>query len=111
LTSAILSDALDDIVTVTDDQISHAIVLLLERTKLLVEGAGAAAVAAGLAGKAGGEDEVGVLLSGGNIDPTLLIQVMRHGLTQAGRLLLGRKRLRDRARALIKLPQRGARAP
>ena len=52
LTSAILSELLDDVVTVTDDQISHAIVLLLERTKLLVEGAGAASVAALLAGKA-----------------------------------------------------------
>ena len=68
--------------------------LLLERTKLLVEGAGAASVAAVLAGKVGGEDEVGVLLSGGNIDPTLLIQVMRHGLTQAGRFLVVRTRLR-----------------
>jgi threonine dehydratase len=105
LTSAILADALDDIVTVTDDQISHAIVLLLERTKLLVEGAGAASVAAVLAGKAGGEDEVGVLLSGGNIDPTLLIQVMRHALTQAGRFLVVRTRLGDRPGELIKLLQ------
>jgi threonine dehydratase len=105
LTSAILADALDDVVTVTDDQISHAIVLLLERTKLLVEGAGAAPVAAVLAAKAGGEDEVGVVLSGGNIDPTLLIQVMRHGLTQAGRFLVVRTRLGDRPGELIKLLQ------
>ena len=105
LTSAILSDALDDVVTVSDEQISHAIVLLLERTKLLVEGAGAASVAAVLAGKAGGEDEVGVLLSGGNIDPTLLIQVMRHGLTRAGRFLVVRTRLGDRPGELIKLLQ------
>ncbi len=105
LTSSILSDALDDVVTVTDEQISHAIVLLLERTKLLVEGAGAAPVAAVLAGKAGGEDEVGILLSGGNIDPTLLIQVMRHGLTHAGRYLVVRTRLGDRPGELIKLLQ------
>ena len=105
LTSSILGDTLDDVVTVTDDQISHAIVLLLERTKLLVEGAGAASVAAVLAGKAGGEDEVGVILSGGNIDPTLLIQVMRHGLTQAGRFLVVRTRLGDRPGELIKLLQ------
>ena len=58
-----------------------------------------------LAGKAGGEDEVGVLLSGGNIDPTLLIQVMRHGLTQAGRFLVVRTRLGDRPGELIKLLQ------
>ena len=70
---------------------------------LLVEGAGAASVAAVLAGKAGGEGEVGVLLSGGNIDPTLLIQVMRHGLTHAGRYLVVRTRLGDRPGELIKL--------
>jgi threonine dehydratase len=105
LTSSILRELLDDVVTVTDEQISHAIVLLLERTKLLVEGAGAAPVAAVLAGKVGGEDEATVLLSGGNIDPTLLIQVMRHGLTQAGRYLVVRTRLGDRPGELIKLLQ------
>ena len=105
LTSAILAELLDEIVTVTDEQISHAIVLLLERTKLLVEGAGAASLAAVLAGKVPGEDEACVILSGGNIDPTLLIQVMRHGLTQAGRFLVLRTRLGDRPGELIKLLQ------
>src|ERR687897_2553630 len=105
LTSAILGELLDEVVTVTDEQISHAIVLLLERTKLLVEGAGAAPVAALLAGKAPGDDEACVILSGGNIDPTLLIQVMRHGLTQAGRFLVVRTRLGDRPGELIKLLQ------
>ena len=103
LTAAILRDRLDEVVTVTDEQISHAIVLLLERTKLLVEGAGAAAVAALLAGKVPGDDEVCPILSGGNIDPTLLIQVMRHGLTQAGRYLVLRTRIADRPGELIKL--------
>ena len=105
LTAAILRELLDDVVTVTDEQISQAIVLLLERTKLLVEGAGAAPVAAVLAGKAPGHDDVCVLLSGGNIDATLLIQVMRHGLTQAGRFLVVRTRLGDRPGELIKLLQ------
>jgi threonine dehydratase len=105
LTSAILRDRLDAVVTVSDDEISHAIVLLLERTKLLVEGAGAAPVAALLAGKVPGDDEVCLLLSGGNIDPTLLIQVMRHGLTQAGRYLVLRTRISDRPGELIKLLQ------
>ncbi len=103
LTTAILGELLDDVVTVTDEQISHAIVLLLERAKLLVEGAGAVTVAAVLAGKAGGEDEVCALLSGGNIDATTLIQVMRHGLTTAGRYLVVRTRLGDRPGELIKL--------
>jgi threonine dehydratase len=105
LTASILRELLDDIVTVSDDQISQAIVLLLERTKLLVEGAGAASVAAVLAGKAGGQGDTVALLSGGNIDPTLLIQVMRHGLTQAGRFLVVRTRLGDRPGELIKLLQ------
>jgi threonine dehydratase len=105
LTSAILGELLDEVVTVTDEQISHAIVILLERLKLLVEGAGAASVAAVLAGKAGGTGDVGVLLSGGNIDPTLLIQVMRHGLTAAGRYLVVRTRVGDRPGELIKLLQ------
>ncbi|MBA2297105.1 MAG: threonine ammonia-lyase [Actinobacteria bacterium] len=105
LTAAILGDRLDGIVTVTDEQISHAIVLLLERTKLLVEGAGAASLAALLAGKVPGEDEACAIISGGNIDPTLLIQVMRHGLTTAGRYLVLRTRLPDRPGELIKLLQ------
>ena len=105
LTSAILGELLDEVVTVTDEQISHAIVLLLERTKLLVEGAGAASVAAVLGGKVPGDDEACLILSGGNIDPTLLIQVMRHGLTQAGRFLVVRTRLGDRPGELIKLLQ------
>jgi threonine dehydratase len=105
LTSAILRELLDDVVTVTDEQISHAIVLLLERLKLLVEGAGAASVAAVLAGKAGEEGDVCAILSGGNIDATLLIQVMRHGLSHAGRYLVVRTRLGDRPGELIKLLQ------
>jgi len=91
------------VVAVTDEEISEAIVLLLERTKLLVEGAGAAPVAAVLKGKAGGTGPVVALLSGGNIDPTLLISVMRHGLTSSGRYLVIRTRLGDRPGELIKL--------
>jgi threonine dehydratase len=102
-TSEILREHADDIVAVDDERISEAMVLLLERAKLVVEGAGAAGVAALLAGKIGGEGPVCVLLSGGNIDPTLLISVMRHGLTVAGRYLVVRTRLPDRPGELIKL--------
>jgi len=56
-----------------------------------------------LTGKAGGEGEVCALLSGGNIDPTLLIQVMRHGLTLSGRYLVVRTRISDRTGELSKL--------
>jgi threonine dehydratase len=103
MTAGMLDDLLDDVVDVEDEEISQAIVLLLERSKLVVEGAGAVGVAALLAGKAGGTGPVAVLLSGGNIDPTLLISVMRHGLTSAGRYLVLRTRLPDRPGELIKL--------
>jgi threonine dehydratase len=102
-TTAILRDRVEEIVTVTDEEISEAIVLLVERMKLVVEGAGAAGLAALLAGRVAGEDPVCVVLSGGNIDPTLLISVMRHGLTLAGRYLVIRTRLADRPGELIKL--------
>jgi len=102
-TGAILDSALDDLISVGDDEICRAIVLLLERTKLVVEGAGAVGVAALLTGKAGGEGPAVAILSGGNIDPTVLISVMRHGLTTAGRYLVVRSRLDDRPGELIKL--------
>jgi len=103
LTMSILDRVLDDIVSVTDEEISAAIVLLLERTKLVVEGAGAVGVAALLGGKAGGSGTVVPLISGGNIDATLLISVMRHGLAAAGRYLVLRTRVPDRPGELAKL--------
>jgi len=102
LTMGILGETLDEIVEVSDEEISEAITLLLERSKLLVEGAGAVGVAALLAGKCEGSGQVCALLSGGNIDPTLLISVMRHGLTVAGRYLGLRSRLPDRPGGLIR---------
>ena len=103
LTMSILNELLDDMVHAGDEAIAEAITLLLERTKLVVEGAGAASVAALLAGDAGGSGQVCALLSGGNIDPTLLISVMRHGLTAAGRYLVLRTRVPDRPGELLKL--------
>ncbi len=102
-TSNLLGDLLESIVTVSDEEISQAIVLLTERTKLVVEGAGAAAVAALLAGRVPGDQPTVAILSGGNIDPTLLIQVMRHGLSLAGRYLVVRTRIADRPGELAKL--------
>jgi len=88
---------------VDDESISEAITLLLERAKLVVEGAGAASTAAVLDGAVGGSGDVCVLLSGGNIDPTMLISVMRHGLTLAGRYLVFRTRIADRPGSLVEL--------
>src|ERR687896_1840881 len=79
LTTQILEDRIDDVVVVNDREIAQAIVVLLERVKLVVEGAGAASVAAVLGGKVGGSGPACALLSGGNIDATLLIEVARHG--------------------------------
>jgi threonine dehydratase len=103
LTMSILEQVCDEIVPVTDEEISEAIVLLLERVKLVVEGAGAVGVAALLEDRVRGDGPVAVVLSGGNIDPTLLITVMRHGLTQSGRYLVVRTRVPDRPGELAKL--------
>ena len=103
LTMSILERVLDDMVAVTDEEISEAIVYLLERTKLVVEGAGAVGIAALMTGKVGGSGTVVPLLSGGNIDATLLLAVMRHGLAVAGRYLVLRTRVPDRPGELAKL--------
>ena len=103
LTMSILDDVLDDMVSVSDEQITEAIVLLLERTKLVVEGGGAVGVAALLAGKLESPGVVVPVLSGGNIDATLLISVMRRGLAVAGRFLVVRTRVPDRPGELAKL--------
>ncbi|HEV3478235.1 MAG TPA: pyridoxal-phosphate dependent enzyme [Gaiellaceae bacterium] len=103
LTMSILDDVLDDLFAVDDELISEAILLLLERAKLVVEGAGAVGVAALLGGKIGGSGPTVVVLSGGNIDPTLLISVMRRGLTLGGRYLVIRTRIADRPGELVRL--------
>jgi threonine dehydratase len=96
LPASILDHVVDDTVQVSDEEISEALVLCVERTKLLVEGAGAVGLAALLARRVSGTGPVAVVLSGGNIDATTLISVLRHGLTQAGRFLAIRLLIPDR---------------
>jgi threonine dehydratase len=96
LPSSIFERVLDDTIRVSDEEISEALVLCVERTKLLVEGAGAVGLAALLAGRVPGSGSVAVVLSGGNIDATTLISVLRHGLTEAGRFLAIRLLIPDR---------------
>src|SRR5579872_6666253 len=103
LTMSIVGEVLDDIVAVNDEEITESIVLLLERTKLVVEGAGAVGIAALLHDKIGGEGTVVPVLSGGNIDATMLISVMRRGLAVAGRFLVLRTRVPDRPGELATL--------
>ena len=103
LTGPILDEVLDEVVEVTSREIAEAIVLVLERTKLVVEGAGAVGVAALLEGRVGGSGPVAVVLSGGNIDASTLITVTRAGLTFAGRHLVVRTWVPDRPGELLKL--------
>jgi threonine dehydratase len=103
LSTSILAKTLDDIVSVDDEQIAEAIVLLAERTKLVVEGAGAVSVAAILAGLAGGSGPALALLSGGNIDASLMVQVLRRGLALSGRYLVVLTRVLDQPGELAKL--------
>lgn len=93
----------DDMVTVSEESLSRALLLCLERAKLVVEPAGAAGVAALLEQPRAFEPPVVVVLSGGNIDPLLLMRVLRHGLAVAGRFLSFRARIADRPGALVGL--------
>jgi threonine dehydratase len=100
---AILSQLAERIVTVSEETLSRALLLCLERAKQLVEPAGAAGVGALLEHPDIIEPPVVVVLSGGNIDPLLLAKVLRHGLSAAGRYLMFRCRLSDRPGALATL--------
>ncbi|MEU7899004.1 threonine ammonia-lyase [Nonomuraea sp. NPDC049152] len=93
----------DSVVTVSEEEISRALVLCVERGKLVVEPAGVVGVAALLAHPHAFEPPVVAVLSGGNIDPLLLSKVLRHGLAAAGRYLTVRIRLPDRPGALAAL--------
>ena len=104
ITFGLVREHVDDVVTVTDAEIGMTIVQLLERTKAVVEGAGAVGLAALLAGRVQAKRAVAVL-SGGNIDTPLLMQVIRFGLTNAGRYLVIRTRLTDRPGQLMHLLQ------
>ena len=85
LTFEHVSALVDDVVTVTEEDISRALLMLLERCKLVVEPAGAVGVAALLAGAIEVEPPVVAVLSGGNIDPLLMVKLIEHGLSVAGR--------------------------
>ena len=111
LTFAHVSKLVDDVVTVSDEDISRGLLTLLERGKLLVEAAGGAAFAALLAGKVEASAPVVAVLSGGNIDPMLMLRVIEHGLTAAGRYLSITVRCDDRpgqlARMLAEIAEHG----
>jgi threonine dehydratase len=92
-----------DVVTVSEDEISQAVLLLAERAKVVVEPAGAVGLAAILAGRVPGTGPALAVLSGGNVDPLVLTKLIDHGLSAAGRYLLLRIVLGDRPGALAAL--------
>ncbi|MFZ4894034.1 threonine ammonia-lyase [Plantibacter sp. Mn2098] len=106
----IISKLVDEVVTVTEDDLAKAIVVLLERAKLVVEPAGAAGVAAILAGKIVPEGPTVAILSGGNIDPLLLQKVVSHGLAASDRYLTLRIPLPDRPGQLARTAELVAQA-
>lgn len=104
VTFPLLQHHLAEVVTVSEDDVAQAMLLLVERTKLVVEGAGAVGVAALLARKVGvGGRRVAVVLSGGNVDINMIARIIEHGLTQAGRYLTLTVGLDDKPGQLLRL--------
>jgi threonine dehydratase len=112
LTLPIISALVDDVVTVSDDEIVMAIAHVVQNSRLVVEGAGAAGVAALMAGRVGlrpGE-VAATVLCGGNIDPTLLTRVLQTAMVRQGRYLLLRTVVEDWPGNLARLIGRVAEA-
>jgi threonine dehydratase len=100
LTLAHVQGLVDEVRTVTEEDLSRALLFCLERAKLVVEPAGVAAVAAVLAEPEAFPPPVVAIVSGGNIDPVLLLKVVQHGMAAAGRYLSLRLRVPDRPGSL-----------
>ncbi|CAN7326920.1 threonine ammonia-lyase [Microbacterium sp. LjRoot45] len=101
----VIRDLVDEVVTVTDDDIARALLVLLERAKQVVEPAGAVGVAAILAGKVAATGTTVAVLSGGNIDPLLLQRVVAHGLAASGRYMTLQIPLPDRPGQLARVSE------
>ena len=101
----IIYDIVDEVVTVTDDDIARALLVLLERAKIVAEPAGAVGVAAILAGKVTPQGTTVAVVSGGNIDPLLLQRVVAHGLAASGRYMSMRIPLPDRPGQLARVSE------
>ena len=102
-TFEVVRNYVDDIVTIDDEAIASAILMLLERAKLVVEGAGAIGLAALLHGKIPTQGPVACLISGGNIDVNFIARIIERGLVKAGRRVIITTRVIDRPGALQKL--------
>ncbi|WP_062296160.1 threonine ammonia-lyase [Demequina maris] len=104
-TFPIVQELVDEVVTVDEDLLARAVLTLLERTKLVVEPAGAASVAAILGGLIAPTGPTVALLSGGNIDPLLLQRIVAHGLVASGRYMTLRIPLPDRPGQLARVAE------
>jgi threonine dehydratase len=100
-----IDELVDEIVTVSDDEAAQAMVFLLERSKQVVEGAGAVGIAALMQErvKPAPEGATVVILSGGNVDATLLVEAIRLGETAAGRRMILATKIPDRPGGLATL--------
>src|SRR3954468_7233485 len=105
LTAPLVERLVDDVVTVSDDETAQAMVFLLERSKQVVEGAGAVGVAALMQGRAkpAKEGRTRVVHSGGNVDAALLVEAIRLGETAAGRRMILATKIPDRPGGLATL--------
>jgi len=103
LTLAHVAGLVDEVRTVSEDELSRALLFCLERAKLVVEPAGVAAVAAVLADPGAFAAPVVAVVSGGNIDPVLMLKVVQHGMAAAGRYQSLRVRVPDRPGSLAGL--------
>lgn len=101
----IIREAIDEIVTVSEDDIARALLVLLERAKLVVEPAGAVSVAAIMTGQITSDGPVVAMLSGGNIDPLLMQRVIAHGLAASDRYLTLRIGMPDRPGQLARIAE------
>ncbi|GGN81827.1 threonine ammonia-lyase [Streptomyces albiflavescens] len=99
----LVEELVDEVHTVSENNLSSALLLCLERAKLVVEPAGASPVAALLREPGAFEGPVVALLSGGNVDPLLMQRILRHGMAAGGRYLAVTLRLTDRPGALATL--------
>ncbi|WRZ90943.1 threonine ammonia-lyase [Streptomyces sp. NBC_01007] len=99
----LVGELVDEVRTVSENNLSSALLLCLERAKLVVEPAGASSVAALLRAPGSFEGPVVALLSGGNVDPLLMQRILRHGMAAGGRYLAVTLRLTDRPGALATL--------
>ena len=106
LTFALCREYVDEVVTVTEDEIASAILALMEEQKTVAEGAGAASVAACLFGKVSTEERKTVcLVSGGNVDVTTLSRILTKGLSKAGRLVELTTKVEDKPGSLLRMLQ------